>query len=259
MKALLYTTLLMASFQASAQTVMLDSYFNNEQKKAADGTMQRWHYKWDETAMSGFSMFGDLFRKHGGDTATLFEAPNATNLKKADIYIIVDADNEKENPSPNFIRKAHIDAIYKWVKNGGVLVMMGNDSANAELKHFSELSSRFGITFSNRSRNMVKGQDLPTGAVHIPAGHEIFPSIKKAYLKEISILQVKSPAKTVIREGDDVIMAVAKVGKGTVFAVGDPWLYNEYVDGTRLTPDYENPAAAEDLAKWLLAQARKRK
>lgn len=256
MKALLYTTLMVASLQASAQTVVLDSYFNNEQKKDANGTPLSWHYKWAEKEMSGFSMLGDLFRKHGADTATLYEAPTAASLLHADVYIIVDPDNEKENPTPNFVQKAHIDAIYKWVKKGGVLVLMANDSANAELKHFSELSGRFGITFTNKSRNMVKGKDLPTGAVHIPAGHFIFPSIKKAYLKEISVLSVKRPAKAAITEGGDVVMAVAKVGKGTVFAVGDPWLYNEYVDGTRLTPDYENPAAAEDLVKWILKQVK---
>jgi unsaturated rhamnogalacturonyl hydrolase len=54
-------------------------------------------------------------------------------------------------------------------------------------------------------------------------------------------------------------MAVAKYGKGTVFAVGDPWLYNEYVDGRRLPLEYENFRAANDLARWLLAQTRSAK
>ena len=48
-------------------------------------------------------------------------------------------------------------------------------------------------------------------------------------------------------------MAVAKYGKGTVFAVGDPWLYNEYVNG-RLPTGFENDKAAADLTKWLIAQ-----
>jgi unsaturated rhamnogalacturonyl hydrolase len=51
-------------------------------------------------------------------------------------------------------------------------------------------------------------------------------------------------------------MAVAKHGRGTVFAVGDPWLYNEYVDGRRLPPEYDNYKAAKDLAAWLLRQSR---
>jgi hypothetical protein len=49
------------------------------------------------------------------------------------------------------------------------------------------------------------------------------------------------------------IIAVAKYGKGTVLAVGDPWLYNEYING-RLPPGYENDKAANDVAKWLIKQ-----
>lgn len=256
MKTLISAMLIMASFHTSAQTVLLDSYFNNEQKADSTGRQRSWHYKWSETVLSGFSMFGNEFLQNGADTATLYEAPTAANLKKANIYIIVDADNAKENPTPHLIEDQHIAAIYKWVQNGGVLVLMGNDSANAELHQFSKLAQKFGITFTDRSRNMVKGKDFPTGAVLIPANHPIFPSIKKAYLKEVSILEVKSPAKASVTMGDDVIMAVSKVGKGTVFAVGDPWLYNEYVDGKRIPADYENPAAVKDLVKWLLQQTK---
>lgn len=240
------------SLAASAQKVLLDSYFNNEEKKDASGQLRSWHYKWGETAMSGFSIFGQEFLRNGADTATLHAAPTMLNLKGAAVYIIVDADNEKENPSPKYISTEDIDAIEQWVRKGGVLVLMGNDSANAELARFSRLAARFGISFTGRSRNMVKGKEFATGAVHIPAGNEVFPSVKKVYLKEISILEVKSPAKALITEGGDVIMAVAKAGKGSVFAVGDPWLYNEYTDGTRIPAEYENAAAAADLVKWLL-------
>jgi unsaturated rhamnogalacturonyl hydrolase len=76
-------------------------------------------------------------------------------------------------------------------------------------------------------------------------------------LKEISSLEVKAPAAALVKKDGDVVIAVAKYGKGTVFAVGDPWLYNEYVDGRKLPAEYENYKAAEDLVKWLLAQAKK--
>ena len=49
-------------------------------------------------------------------------------------------------------------------------------------------------------------------------------------------------------------MAVSKLGKGTVFAVGDPWFYNEYLDGRKLPPTFDNYQAARDLTKWLLQQ-----
>ncbi|MEY4336255.1 MAG: hypothetical protein RLZZ45_1174, partial [Bacteroidota bacterium] len=48
------------------------------------------------------------------------------------------------------------------------------------------------------------------------------------------------------------IMAIVQYGKGRVFALGDPWVYNEYVDGRKLPSEYENFKAVEDWVKWLL-------
>ena len=144
-----------------------------------------------------------------------------------------------------------------WVNLGGVLVLMGNDSSNCDLKHLNHLSGNFGITFSGRNRNMVIGNDFATGSVLFPEKNEVFKTTRKAYLKEISILDVKSPATALITMGKDVIMAVAGYGKGTVFAVGDPWLYNEYVNGKNIPAEYENLQVGKELAKWLIGQAKK--
>jgi unsaturated rhamnogalacturonyl hydrolase len=62
----------------------------------------------------------------------------------------------------------------------------------------------------------------------------------------------------VTANGDNLI-AVAKHGKGSVFVIGDPWLYNEYVDGRRLPAEFENFKAAQDLSRWVIGQARSRK
>lgn len=43
-------------------------------------------------------------------------------------------------------------------------------------------------------------------------------------------------------------MAIAKYGKGTVFAMTDPWLYNEYTDGLKLPPEYQNDQGGQELA-----------
>ena len=72
------------------------------------------------------------------------------------------------------------------------------------------------------------------------------------FLKELSVLNIKAPAiANTIKDGD-IIIATATFGKGKVLAVGDPRLYNEYVEGRKLPPEYENYRAAEDLVKWLL-------
>lgn len=70
-------------------------------------------------------------------------------------------------------------------------------------------------------------------------------------------MNLQPPAKASVSQDGDAIVAVAKVGKGTVFAVGDPWLYNEYVDGRKLPAEYQNALAARDLIKWLIKQSSK--
>jgi hypothetical protein len=239
---------------AQEKTVLLDYFFNHEVKKDKSGKENRFHYTWEDQTLNGFSMLGEIFNKAGLQTKSLDEAPTASNLKGSSIYIIVDPDNLKESPKPNLIAPAHIQAITNWVKAGGVLVIFANDSTNTNLVQLNDLSKKFGITFTNQSRNMVKNGKLEIGEVHIPAGNEVFPASKTFYLKEISILAAVPPARALITEQNDVIMAVAKYGKGTVFAVGDPWLYNEYVDGTRIPKEYENYNGAVELVNWLKRQ-----
>jgi unsaturated rhamnogalacturonyl hydrolase len=77
------------------------------------------------------------------------------------------------------------------------------------------------------------------------------------YIKDLSTLHIQSPAEPVLTKDGDVIMAVARIGKGTVFAVGDPWIYNEYTDGRKLPARYENFQAAMDLVQWTLRQTKK--
>ena len=238
------------------KTVLLDSYFNNEMKKDSTGATVSWHYKWDELPNPGFSLWGNIFRSYGVKTETLYSAPRAGNLKNADIYIIVDPDTETETPKPNYVAANDVKAISDWVKAGGVLVLMGNDLGNAEFDHFNQLASAFGIEFNKDSRNKVPGNDFTMGRLIVTPPHPIFKTARNLYLKEVSTLRIKSPSKPVFEDKGDAIMAIAKVGKGTVFAVGDPWLYNEYTDGRKLPPEYDNFKAANDLALWLIQQVR---
>jgi unsaturated rhamnogalacturonyl hydrolase len=90
----------------------------------------------------------------------------------------------------------------------------------------------------------------------------LFKDVKQIYMKEISTLTLKPPAKPLLvvdneqHTGKDVIIATASVGKGFVFAVGDPWIYNEYIDVVS-TPGLtlENRKAAVNLVRWILPKA----
>lgn len=236
------------------KTVLLDYFFNNEYKKDTAGKLNRFHYTWEDKASSGFSIWGDLFRKHGAQTKSLESAPTAANLQQADVYIIVDADTEKETAQPNYIQPEHIKAITAWVKAGGVLLLMANDSGNAEFTHFNQLASKFGVRFKEDRYNLVFNNQYEQGAFLVTPPHPILTTSKKIFIKELSTLALSKPAKAVFTDKGNVVMAVAKYGKGTVLAIGDPWVYNEYIDGKKLPAEYENPQAADDLAQWLLKQ-----
>ena len=237
------------------KTILLDGYFNNEFMKDASGQTISYHYKWHEQDNNGFALLGEHARNRGAKTAELKQAPTSQNLKQASVYIIVDPDTEKETAKPNYVEPAHVNAITEWVKNGGVLVLMANDAPNAELDRFNNLAQAFGIEFKKETKNPVTGRQFNMGKMMVPGNHSIFKTARQLYLKEISTLNLKAPAKSVLEHNGDVVMAVAKVGKGTVFAVGDPWLYNEYTDGRKLPAEFQNFEAGNDLLTWLLTQA----
>ena len=233
---------------------LLDDYYNAEKKKDIKGVEYAYHYKWPEMYNNGFSFLGNIITTNGLQTKTLSQAPTAGNLKNASIYMIVDADNIADNPTPNYMNDRDAQEIYNWVKAGGVLVLFHNDKPNADFTAINKLSDLFGIHFNEDTYNKVIGINYLGGKIDVPAGHQILKNVQTIYQKEVCSITVKAPAKSVLTKGDLVVFATAKIGKGTVFATGDPWLYNEYTDGRMLPAMYQNAEAAKDLVRWLISQ-----
>ncbi|OLY92118.1 glucuronyl hydrolase [Cnuella takakiae] len=238
------------------KTVLLDRFFNNEYR-AEFGEQKRFHYTWEDMTHSGFATMGSLFRDRGAKTLSLDAAPTAANLKGANVYIIVDADTEKESAKPNFMTEESARNIAEWVKGGGVLLLFANDKGNAELAKFNTLASKFGIRFNEDNHNMVKNDQFEQGAVAIEATNPVFKGVQKVYVKELASLALSAPAQAIVKKDGLNVMATAKYGKGMVFAIGDPWLYNEYVDGRKLPADFQNHEAARALVQWALTQGKK--
>jgi len=246
--------------KAQAPVVTLDNYFNHEFKKDKEGnfTTERFHYIWDEKDLNGYSNWGDAFVKNGAKLNSLEAAPTVQNLKGSSIYIVVDPDNKKETPNPNIITPKDAKAVAEWVKAGGVLVILANDSANVNLPSANVLASAFGLHFNDDLQNHVIGSNIAAGTLMVPDGDPIFKTAKKIYLKDISSITISGNGKSAYTNKDGVVlMATVKYGKGTVFAVGDPWLYNEYTNG-HLPAGYDNDKAINDLTQWLLAQIPKK-
>ena len=240
------------------KTVLLDYYYNHETKQDMTGATIQYHYVWDEKDNNGYSMLGHVFNKYGVNTTANTSAITAAALKKTDIYFIIDPDWPKETADPKYIEQPQIDIIYNWVKAGGVLMLFANDSGNVEFKHYNDLCEKFGIHLNEDRRNLVQGSDFKVGTFHIAANDPIFKTAKDVYMKEICTIKITPPATSYMTDKGDVIIAVSKVGKGTVFAVGDPWMYNEYLDGRKLPQYLENYKASEDLVRWLIKQVPKK-
>jgi unsaturated rhamnogalacturonyl hydrolase len=239
------------------KTVMVDAWFNSQTRKNAADKTELFHYKWDDDTNSGFAFLGRAFQRYGVKLATLKTAPTVADLNKAQIYLMASPDIPAKNPNPNYMDKASGDAIEAWVKAGGVLILMQNDKTNSEFEYFNTMSERFGIHFNAVLRNTVDNNNWPQGTVMVPKGTGVFTWPHKAYLKEISTISVSGPAKAILTDKDDVLMATTKFGKGTVFAVVDPWVYNEYVDRRNKLPlDFDGFDAAIDLAGWAVRQAK---
>jgi len=241
-------TCILSSNMPAQPVAGLDNWFNRETHPK---TGQPYHYLWTDTEWSGYSRLGDIFKSKGAKTITV-EKPTPSVLSGIDIYIIVDPDTTNESESPNYILPEDAKAIRKWVKKGGVLAVLANDAPNCEFTHLNKMTAQFGMTFNHVTLHPVTGNNWEMGAVTNLPDNPLFKGVKKIYIKEVSDINLSKNARAVLTENGKVLIAETNYGKGYVFAIGDPWIYNEYIDHDRLPESFENRKAAENLAGMLL-------
>jgi unsaturated rhamnogalacturonyl hydrolase len=237
-----------------SQKVVVDAWFNSQQRPGPSGKMEYFHYKWNDTTNSGFSLFGKVFNDHGVATDTLYSAPTVARLQGAQIYIIVSPDIPIKNPHPNYMQPEDAEQVAKWVHQGGVLVMMPNDPANGDIEHLDLLADKVGIHFNPVLSHHVIGDQHDMGRIPVAGGGPLFKHPHVFFMKDTCTISVKGSAVSLLQDRGDILMATAKYGKGTVFAVADPWVYNEYTDGRNLPAEYDNLDGAVELVNWLLQQ-----
>lgn len=245
---------------ARGKQVVMDGWFNSQQQDDAFGQKYLFHYKWQEQNQPGFSMVGRIFENFGAQTSVLPTEPTAAALKTAQVFLIVSPDNAAKNPVPHYANATDAEELAKWVKAGGVLVLMANDAANTDLPHFNFIAEKFGLHFTDLLRKHVIGTQWEQGKVVVDGQGPVFHAPHTLYIKDVCTIEPTKSAKgveTLLKEGDDLFMARVKYGKGTVIAFVDPWLYNEYVDGRRLPAEYDNYAGGVEFFRYVLEQAGK--
>jgi unsaturated rhamnogalacturonyl hydrolase len=257
MKRILFLVLILSLVKVNyaQKTVGLDNWYNHETNPK---TGKIFHYTWDDEAMSGFSQLGDLFEKQGAVLKTIRTKPNRKSMRGVDIYILVDPDTTKENPTPNYIEAGDIKYLKKWVSNGGVLLLMANDGPNCEFTHFNQLAEVFGFQFHPQTLNPVTGKQWEMGAETNLPDHPLFSDVNKIYLKEVAPISISKNAKSVLIDKDcnGIIIAETAFEKGFVLVVGDPWLYNEYIDHWLLPESFENLKVANNMVDYLLGKVK---
>jgi unsaturated rhamnogalacturonyl hydrolase len=254
LKSVILLIICILSINGFAQkTVGLDNWYNHE-TNAKTGKI--FHYTWDDTQNSGFSQLGDLLKSKGAALKTIETKADAKSLKGIGLYIIVDPDTTTESPNPNYIMPDDIKAISKWVKDGGVLLILANDKPNCEFTHLNQLAKEFGMHFNPVTLNPVTGKEYNMAAETNLPNHPLFKGVNKIYMKEVSSISLTKNAKAVLTDDNQVYIAETSFGKGYVLAVGDPWLYNEYIDHIMLPADFENLKAANNLVDFLLGKVK---
>jgi len=239
---------------ARRKLVFVDGWFNSQQRTDAFGHQVGFHYKWGTWDQPGYSLFGHLFREFGAQTSELDAEPTLANLKGAGVYIVASPDNLDKNPHAHFATREDAAQIASWVRSGGVLLLMENDTSFADLDHFNLVSEKFGIHFNSVLRKHVVGDNWDQGKIVVRPAGPIFHQPHTLFVKDVCTISVSKLARSVLDQGSDTFMATAKYGKGTVFAMVDPWLYNEYTDGRKLPANYDNYAAGKEFVRWVLEQ-----
>jgi unsaturated rhamnogalacturonyl hydrolase len=133
---------------------------------------------------------------------------------------------------------------------------MENDPANADIAHMNLLADRFGIHFDDMLLHHILGNNFEPGYIPVNGAGPVFFHPHTLYMKDTCGISLKAPAAPLLQDKEGIVMASTKYGEGTVFAVVDPWLYNEYTDHRKEPPVQENFAAGKEFVRWLLSQTR---
>jgi unsaturated rhamnogalacturonyl hydrolase len=219
----------------TGKTIAVDGWHNNEEQL---------HYRWEGTYGGGYSQFGKILTTMGARLRTIRERISAKSLEGVDCLIIVDPDTPTEAKNPQYLSDAENAAVENWVKAGGRLLLLGNDQGNSEFEYFNRLARRFGVEFIEKRHLNAAGKSWIK--MPVPQQHPIFAGARFVYIEDLAPLKVDTKrASVLLTDNNEAIMAIAEYGKGIVFALGDPWLYNEHIGND------DNRKVAQNLFRYL--------
>lgn len=194
------------------------------------------------------------------------DAPlNAETLKGVSVVLIANpsAKAAGKNPPPHHVSPEDVEALTRFVRNGGGLIAMGNqENHNLEIADFNRLLERFGMKFENRYTDAKQ--------LILPASLPIIGGLRWAYYTGNQVvIQPENPAKprglvmndlsqTPLggpRDEPGVLLAVAEPGTGHVVVVTDAgWITNDALTGKGIgkvsIKEQDNYEIFLRLAQW---------
>ena len=199
---------------------------------------------------STYSELGQILRDNDFDVEPYTEFMIlAKNLKDVDILVF-------GCPNSSKIRSQEIDAIKKFVNNGGGLLLMSLSGGDRGLmNNMSQVSEEFGITFDNTAvKDERSNAGLPTMPIikHL-ASHPIIEDVTDLLIPSACSLRISGKATAIAttsetaEPGNAAIIAIAEAGKGRVMCIGS---YEIFRRGGGLKHK-SNKQFAINAFKWL--------
>jgi hypothetical protein len=170
------------------------------------------------------------------------EPLTAKTLSGVELVLIANPSDKAvgTQPPPHHFSAKDIDALTSFVKNGGGLIVLGNqENHNLEIEDTNRLLSRFGIQFTNLYTDAKK--------LILPESAPVIGGLRWAYYTgNLLVLDSKHSAKPRALAANDLtvkplggprdqagaLMATAELGKGRVIVVTDAgWISNDALSG----------------------------
>lgn len=193
------------------------------------------------------------------------EALTDASLAGVKVVLIANPSDQavRSNPAPHHFTAADIEVLTRYVRNGGGLIIMGNqENHNLEVEDTNQLLAGFGLGFTNLYTDVKK--------LTVPRTTPLIGGLTWAYYTgNLLLLDTNHPAEPRAlvmndpnqkplngpRDQPGALLAVAEPGRGRVVAVTDAgWITNDVladkgIGGVVIT-DHDNWEIFRRLARW---------
>jgi len=215
---------LFAQAGAKKPVLLYSRYFNakGESRYLPDGTYR-----------DVLARLGDTFEVRVNDLPL-----NAQNLKDVKVVLIANPSDRavRNNPAPPHVSPADVEALSKFVHDGGGLIAMGNQEGhNLEIKDFNHLLEAFGMREENNytdAKKLVIPKDVPIiGGLrwaYYTGNQVVIDPQNPAHPRPLVMNDLHQKPVGGPRDAAGALLAIADPGKGHVAVVTDSgWITND--------------------------------